>query len=227
MDAALAAGRFQRRMGLSNLKAFCHENRFTLRGYLPSRTYLSKAGRIDLASVIRNNGGPNAVARALGLFWGGPEEELGEHLGENAGAALDGVAGAGAEAEAGARARARAGAGSGAGAGGRPEVFRAEDPDLFTEIEAAVRRGLVFVVEHSKDGDGHGEGEGEGRAEEPSWVLFKCQKSLGDSIVTANSLLAEARVCCATYSSHRVRITALDTADGGQRLSYEIFLARG
>ena len=46
-------------------------------------------------------------------------------------------------------------------------------------------------------------------------------------MVTANSLLAEARVCCATYSSHRVRITAPYTADGGQRLSYEIFLARG
>jgi len=216
MDAVLASGRFQRRMGLSNLKAFCNENRYALNGYLPSRAYLSKAGRIDLASVIRNNGGPNAVAQALGLFWGSPGEDPGEHQGGHADAALDGGAGAGAG----------AGAGPGAETAGRPEVVRAEDPELFRNIEAAVRRGLIFVVEHCKDGDGHEGGEGEDRGEDPSWVLFKCQKSLGDPTVTANSLIAEARVCCATHSSHRVRITALDTADGGQRLSYEIFLRR-
>jgi hypothetical protein len=80
----------------------------------------------------------------------------GEHQGGSAGASLDGVAWAGAEAEAGARARA------GAGPGGQPEVYRAEDPDLFADIEAAVRRGLIFVVEHCKDGDGHGGGGGGG-----------------------------------------------------------------
>ena len=40
-------------LGLWNLAQFCHDHRFSLKGCLPTRKYLSDAGRIDLADVIR------------------------------------------------------------------------------------------------------------------------------------------------------------------------------
>ena len=42
-----------RNLGLWNLAQFCHDHRFSLKGSLPTRKYLSDAGRIDLADVIR------------------------------------------------------------------------------------------------------------------------------------------------------------------------------
>ena len=43
----------RRNLGLWNLAQFCHDHRFSLKGSLPTRKYLSDAGRIDLADVIR------------------------------------------------------------------------------------------------------------------------------------------------------------------------------
>jgi len=212
METVLASGRFQRRMGLETLKAFCHENRFTLRGYLPTRKYLSNAGRIDLASVIRNNGGPRAVARALGLSYGmGAGPVLSEEGAEGSKEAQGGLTGQTADAP------------STAASGGGAEIFSTEDPALFASVEDAVGRDLVFVVEHRK-GDRAPADDGARPDRKMPWVLFKSQKSLGDARVTANSLLAEARICCATYPGHRVRLTALDSADRGKRLTFEIAL---
>ena len=115
---------------------------------------------------------------------------------------------------------------SAAAFGGGAEIFSTEDPTLFASVEEAVGRDLVFVVEHRK-GDSAPAGDGDRPGRRLPWVLFKSQKSLGDARVTANSLLAEARICCATYPGHRVRLTALDSADRGKRLTFEVALLRG
>ena len=87
--------------------------------------------------------------------------------------------------------------------------------ELFEAVESQVRRGLVFMVEHSQlpfCTIGAGGGGGGGQGVDGSWVLYRPPlKDVGSPVVTANSLLAEARRCASQYPRHHVRITAQDT----------------
>jgi len=59
-----------RQVLIDHLADFVVENQQWLGGKFPTRDYLSKAGRIDLAEAIRKLGGPAKVADMFGLKWG-------------------------------------------------------------------------------------------------------------------------------------------------------------
>ena len=147
------------------------------------------------------------MANELGLAWGGNSTSQADsgkpwflHAHDEAAAEAGAVLDVLAEAE----------------AGPSSEAAVLAPKELFEAVELHVRRGLVFMVEHSQlpfcTIGGAGGGGGGGQGVDASWVLYRPPlKDNGSAVVTANSLLAEARRCASQYPRHHVRITAQDT----------------
>mmetsp|Transcript_54391 Transcript_54391/g.172799 ORF Transcript_54391/g.172799 Transcript_54391/m.172799 type:complete len:563 (+) Transcript_54391:163-1851(+) len=211
---------------LKDLLQFWEENRQVLGDMLPSREYLSDAGRTDLARMIRRLGGPAVVAYKLGLTWssGDGESEMKEPA-KNIAKKQDiirrspalaslvdsGGEGGGSGGVGGIKAvepiplPSVAGRGMGAAANGMDEerVLRA--------VRVALEKGMVLVVEHNTGPDG------------PFWTPWRSISSASAGTSGAGEVLEEAKLCWQQFPHSYVRVVGYDVGKQSEQANFVFY----